>query len=437
MVRICAAALLSIVVAIFGASKASAGWFICNNTGTEFDVAVGWLDNGGQLAAHGWWTIKPRDCALPLLGHMHGYYYFYATGGDLTFENNDGSNFFCADRGIKFDYVYNGHPDCHGYNFREVAVGDTEIWTTYLLEQTNDPRRAALKCQEYLGSEVDFATCWIRQVATSREREILECMQTTRTPASLGICASKGLLGEDEQRAADCTLQYATDRQPIALTECLRKGLLDEKSSAAIDCAIAKGQQGFAATASCLPGTQMSSEQRRVYDCVARNANDYQAIGICIGMHQFSQDQRRIANCVMQNNGSYVEMGVCAVGNKLTPEQRVFASCAISSGGQPYVFAACVGTQATVNELEKCLTKGIGDDGCFGKHNEAVKFVKNAWKDVTEGPGPSNDLLGRDGFAGRTLENMRNDLQHGPGPNNDAVGKNGFVCKKLLGGLCK
>jgi hypothetical protein len=98
------------------------------------------------------------------------------------------------------------------------------------------------------------------------------------------------------------------------------------------------------------------------------------------------------------------------------------------------VFAGCVGTQLTLNELQKCMDEGIGGSGCFGDNNDAVKFVNNAWKDVTEGPGPNNDLLGRDGFLGRTLENARSDIEEGPGENNDLVGQNGFVCRTLFGG---
>jgi hypothetical protein len=51
--------------------------------------------------------------------------------------------------------------------------------------------------------------------------------------------------------------------------------------------------------------------------------------------------------------------------------------------------AGCVGTQLTATELQKCLTNGIGgNDGCFGENNTAVKFVTNAFNDITKSPGP-------------------------------------------------
>jgi hypothetical protein len=124
-------------------------------------------------------------------------------------------------------------------------------------------------------------------------------------------------------------------------------------------------------------------------------------------------------------------MGVCAAGSNLTSEQQVFLECAMSTGGQPYAFAGCVGTQLTINELHKCIEQGAGGDGCFGKNNEAVKRVSDAWKYVTEGPGPSNDLLGRDGFLGKNLDNARNDLENGPGHNNDLFGGGGVVGRNL------
>jgi hypothetical protein len=105
--------------------------------------------------------------------------------------------------------------------------------------------------------------------------------------------------------------------------------------------------------------------------------------------------------------------------------------CAISSGGQPYAFAGCVGTQLTVNELDKCMTQGIGGRGCFGDNNTLIKYYKNQWKDVTKGPGPSNDLVGRDGFVMRSIENARRDITEGPGERNDLVGRKGWLRQRL------
>lgn len=92
-------------------------------------------------------------------------------------------------------------------------------------------------------------------------------------------------------------------------------------------------------------------------------------------------------------------------------------------------------------ELEKCLTDGIGGDGCFGDNNDLLgkkgwtaRTLSNAVNDVINGPGPNHDLFGRNGWLGTQLENVRKDFEEGPGRNHDIVGKDGWVCESLLGG---
>src|SRR5262249_20038310 len=154
---------------------------------------------------------------------------------------------------------------------------------------------------------------------------------------------------------------------PTAFAKCLSSGVLDSKSEQAINCAISNAGKTDK-TLNCIFGTQMTPQQRRIFDCAASN-KDYKSVGICIVESQMSREQRRIVECATENKGSYLQMGLCVAGDKLTAEQKVFAQCAISTGGQPYAFAGCVGTQLTLNEIDKCFSKGIGGDGCFGKNN--------------------------------------------------------------------
>lgn len=77
---------------------------------------------------------------------------------------------------------------------------------------------------------------------------------------------------------------------------------------------------------------------------------------------------------------------MCAGGSRLTPEQAIIAQCAVSTGFQPVAAAGCIGTQFAINELQKCMTGGIGGSGgCFGPNNEAVKVIRAAWKGVSGG----------------------------------------------------
>lgn len=107
--------------------------------------------------------------------------------------------------------------------------------------------------------------------------------------------------------------------------------------------------------------------------------------------------------------------GTKAINVPLNLEQQIALNCIAKSDGQPYAAAACAASALTLRELQKCLTDGIGNDGCYGDLNDLVgrkgwlrTKLGNAWDDLQHGPGATNDLFGGKGFAGRTLENIRN-----------------------------
>ena len=118
---------------------------------------------------------------------------------------------------------------------------------------------------------------------------------------------------------------------------------------------------------------------------------------------------------------------------RLNPELTIAVECAATSGGEPLVFAGCAGGRLTARELEKCLSNGIGEGGCFGPNNEIVKGLRQlgvdmeqvlnpngfaiqafntAVNDINNGPGPNNDVV-------RAIETINNDIVNGPGENND------------------
>jgi uncharacterized membrane protein len=406
---------------------AHAGIIVCNDTGLQVSVAIGW-NSGKAWDSRGWYNIKPRDCALPLSGELtNRYVYYYAKAGNLKWQGGNDGAWFCADPRRKFHYSYEVDPPCDGYVFRRVDAGVSQQATIKLTESTTDPKTAAINCRSKIAEGRDeFVRCWTRQVATEKQRIILNCVEETDTAASLAICATKNHISGDAARIADCSLRYSEHKQTVSFARCIGGGRIGEKEARLVDCAI-ENRGNYSAVGLCAAGTNLTADERRLYDCIADNYNDYRAAGLCVAGKGLSDDQRRVANCVMHNRGSYVQMGVCAAGGNLTAEQQVFVQCAASTGGQPYAFAGCVGTQLTLNELDKCISHGIGGSGCFGSNNTAVKFVQNAWKDVTKGPGPSNDLLGRDGIVRRTLRGTERDLRQGPGPGHDVVGRDGFV----------
>jgi uncharacterized membrane protein len=424
---------LTLLLTIVCTSVAHAGLFFCNNSGQEIAVAVGWREDGVWLSK-GWYRIKSRECGAALLGVLKNqrYYYFAESiGGNLEWSGKGESNagFFCTVQNRFF--FRNDNNNCKGSNFKNLWVGDAHQYTVTLNESQTDPAAAALNCRG--SANIDsFSKCWMRQVATDRQRRMLDCVQHTRSKASLALCVSKDSLSSDAYKVATCANTYSQNRRGDQFLECIASDSLSDDQAKAFQCAVNHKGDNQAIFA-CMATSQLSPEQRRVIGCVANNTG-YIDAGLCAAGDNIKPEHRRIAGCVMSNKGNYMQMGVCAVGSNLTPEQQVFAQCAVSTGGQPYAFAGCVGGQLTMNELQKCMTDGIGGGGCFGNNNTAVKFVRNAFKDVTEGPGPSNDLLGRDGFIGRKLNDVASDIQHGPGENNDIVGKKGFVCRTLFGG---
>lgn len=404
---------------LFG-SSAHAGLFVCNNTGIKLSVAVGYSSQD-IWQARGWYNIEPRECALPIEGLFENTnVYYYAEGysdSSIKWQGGEKSASFCVHKYKAFHYA--DGPGCLKYNFKHIDVGSGDAhYTLNLAEGQTSPLAAAQSCAHLMtGGRDAFAKCWIRQVATHRQSQILNCLESTDNNASFAVCAAKGNINADAARIVECTSDYNKSRQAATFVECLSGGKVGSDTSRIINCVIdAKGNATKIAL--CSAGKNLSSEQRRIIECVANNRG-YADAGMCIASGQLNNEQRRIVGCVVNNRNSYVGMGVCAAGRDMTPEQQVFVQCAVSTGGEPYSFVGCVGTQLTTIELDKCFTRGVGGSGCFGDNNSIVSAVKNAWKDVTKGPGPSNDLVGRDGFVMRNMNNAWNDITRGPGENNE------------------
>jgi uncharacterized membrane protein len=403
---------------LLGNAPANAGIFICNDTGIKLYLAIGYKYKD-DWAASGWYAIEPRGCTTPIQGLLiNKYYYYYAYGLGISY-GGDGNNSFCIDENDKFDYI--DVPDCTKRSFIQIDTGNQDQVTINLIENPRDPLKAAEACNQYISDGRDaFAKCWMRQVASVKQRQILDCVENTQSNAALAICASKGYLSDDAAKAAKCAQEYANRKLPRELMNCLADGALSEENARLLRCAT--NEQTLSAALICAGSNGLTGDQRRMVRCVSDNKGDYAAAGVCLVGNKLSPEEQKLAQCVLSNRGSYIQMGVCAAGDSLTPEQQAFLECAIQSGGQPYVYAGCVGTRLTLNELDKCFTSGIGGNGCFGRNNFIIENYTNAWKDVTKGPGPNNDLVGQDGALITAARNAWNDVTEGPGPNNE-------VCK--------
>lgn len=194
-----------------------------------------------------------------------------------------------------------------------------------------DPAAAAARCapQQPPGDMDQFSSCWITQMMSDQQRVVANC-----------IAANQGLGG----------------------------------------------------AAFCVAGINLSPAGQQIAACAQQSGGNLGAVAACAGFTSMDLQTQRIASCVASNPANYWGAALCAGGHDLTPEQQVFANCAVATGMQPYAMAGCVGGELTTNELQKCLTIGVGGRGCFGDNNTITVAVRNAWKGVAGGP---NSVLNR------------------------------------------
>ncbi|TAL79963.1 MAG: hypothetical protein EPN75_08720 [Beijerinckiaceae bacterium] len=258
------------------------------------------------------------------------------------------------------------------------------------MTSNGDPTEAARNCvQAHFNTDLNrFSACWVMQMASEPQRRIGNCIITNNNWDSAGFCMAGKYLSPTEEAVARCAQHAGNQTQMI------------------IACASVF--------------SKVNPEILRLAGCVASNPTNSWGAAMCVG------------------------------GAHLTPEQQVFAECAFQTGLQPYAFAVCATNQLTINEFQKCLTIGVGGNGCFGKNNTIVKLVHDAWKGISGGP---NSVLNRPGqlFGGpRSIFHdpaqvwggpnsmFRNPAQVWGGPNSvirnpDQLlgGKNSFFHKQL------
>jgi uncharacterized membrane protein len=270
---------------------AQAGIFICNDTGTKLYVAIGFQEND-DWSSRGWFSVSPRECINPVHGALpNRYYYYYAEGGNLVYGGGDNSGFFCIHPKDKF--YYSQAPGCTGKNFRRIDVGESDQYTFSLTETSKDPLVAARNCAGYINDgKAAFAKCWMKQVATDKQKHILDCVSQTSSAAAMAVCATKGSLSSDGRRVAECAQEYAETKTPRLLARCLARGQIDEKTEDLIRCAT---NNSLSSIAICTAGVQMTEKQRRLVNCVAENNQDYKAAATCIVADRLSPEQRTIA----------------------------------------------------------------------------------------------------------------------------------------------
>ncbi|MDC0711423.1 hypothetical protein POL68_23330 [Stigmatella sp. ncwal1] len=210
-----------------------------------------------------------------------------------------------------------------------------------------------------------FMDCVAEGAMAPKQLASYRCMRQSSNVNEMQLCLLRENMGSNEQAVlADvqrCYAQYGTDWRQYAYclspTGALAQGV-DPKVTRAIQC------------------LQASTAGGRL-------------------------DGWRLAGC-------YLGPDMGRLG--LNGEAVIALQCAMASGGEPVAFAGCTGGQLAMNELNKCFTVGVGDNGCFGKNNFFTQTINGIGAALGQSFGPNNDLT-----------KQWNDLTRGPGQNHEIV----------------
>jgi hypothetical protein len=238
--------------------------------------------------------------------------------------------------------------------------------------------------------------------------------------------------GPDKEEFAACMLPKMLTHTQVKAYKCTkRKDKSDETDKVLVSACLAKQIVG--------PNEARAIDQSM--KCYKEHKKDYRKYPLCMAEQNFDEKTAATVACFTdrskQGDVSPWSTAACAAGAQLgfNPELTIAVECAVTTHGEPYSFVSCTAGRLTARELDKCFTKGIGGDGCFGPNNDIVKGLRqfgidvgnltnpngavvNAWNtvtnDVRNGPGANNDIV-------RAVDTINNDLKNGPGPNNDIV----------------
>jgi hypothetical protein len=129
---------------------------------------------------------------------------------------------------------------------------------------------------------------------------------------------------------------------------------------------------------------------RLSFSCISKAGHNREQLAGCAAAALLPPQAVRIANCLTTSQG-VTSAAICAAGPSMNEEWRTVAECASASGGIPIGTGICAAGRLTLRELTKCLTSKGKD--CYGPNNTAVKAVRNAYHDLTKGPGRGSEVV--------------------------------------------
>lgn len=201
--------------------------------------------------------------------------------------------------------------------------------------------------------------------------------------------------------ASTCLNSAAGDSS--AFYRCVLGSTLGQRERAALECSQSSSSPQEATL--CLLAQNMGGNERanleKVRQCYAQYGERWDEYPLCLAGDQVDPNVMNLVSCARTHLQSgrqpdYWTLGYCAVGDKLlaglnpNAESSVAINCAIATQGNPKAFAICTGGTLLANELDKCLTDGVGDNGCFGKNNTLTQAYERVDEELAAALGKSN-----------------------------------------------
>lgn len=126
---------LATAMIVDASATANAGLRLCNKTGSQIGVAVGYKNQQGWTT-EGWWNLVPNACETLLSGDLVSrYYYIYAVDYDLGGEWAGEVKMCTKDKAFTIYGIENC--SARGYDltgFIEIDTGNERDWTVQLTE---------------------------------------------------------------------------------------------------------------------------------------------------------------------------------------------------------------------------------------------------------------------------------------------------------------
>ncbi len=243
-----------------------------------------------------------------------------------------------------------------------------------------------------------------------------------------------------EQTAEQC---LNSSDQEDEFADCMLGEMLGEKEHNVYECS--KENDEVVDLALCSIGANGGPNEQEIVanikKCRESHGDDWDEYPLCMLEDTMSEDQARLVGCLKDqyDDGTITLTGtaVCYGAGSFQPnaELQIAMECAVTTGGNPMAFAGCAGGRLTERELTKCVTHGVGGDGCFGPNNEIVKALRAVGIDVKDMFGATNDVtiawnnavndlqngLGSGNEAVKAITTISNDIANGPGQNNEIV----------------